>query len=156
MATLITITSPENGAEWKNDMNQNFSNLNTDLITAEVDIAQLYLNQIDATTSYKGFVKMSSAPPDPAIPISVGDNDTRLPTQSENNALLGSYGTPSSSNKFVTETDVLYTGNMLITTNQTIAWIKTFSTIPELPASDPTTANQLCRKSYVDALFTNF
>lgn len=33
---------------------------------------------------------------------------------------------------------------------QTIAGIKTFSSIPVLPASDPTTANQAARKAYVD------
>jgi len=33
---------------------------------------------------------------------------------------------------------------------ETIAGVKTFSSIPEGPASDPTTDNQLTRKSYVD------
>lgn len=33
---------------------------------------------------------------------------------------------------------------------QTVAGVKTFSSIPVLPASDPTTANQAARKSYVD------
>jgi len=39
-----------------------------------------------------------------------------------------------------------------MTGNQTVAGIKTFSSIPVLPASDPTTANQAVRKSYADAL----
>lgn len=39
-----------------------------------------------------------------------------------------------------------------LTGDQTVAGIKTFSSIPVGPASDPTTANQLTRKSYVDAL----
>lgn len=34
--------------------------------------------------------------------------------------------------------------------NQTVAGIKTFSSIPVLPASDPTTSNQAARKAYVD------
>jgi len=38
-----------------------------------------------------------------------------------------------------------------LTGNQTIAGVKTFSSIPVLPGSDPTTANQAVRKSYVDA-----
>jgi hypothetical protein len=38
-----------------------------------------------------------------------------------------------------------------LTGTQTIAGVKTFSSIPVLPASDPTTANQATRKSYVDA-----
>jgi|GEM_PF-5034880 hypothetical protein len=39
----------------------------------------------------------------------------------------------------------------LVTGNQTIAGVKTFSSIPELPASDPTTENQATRKSYVSS-----
>lgn len=156
MATITSLTSTMNGSTWRPIINTNFTNVNANLAEVESDIDQLQLNQIDATTTAKWFVKMSSAPVDAAIPISVWTNDQRIPTQDENNAMAGTYGTPSGSNKYVTETDVLYTGNMLITTNQTIAWIKTFSSIPVLPASDPTTDNQLCRKSYVDALFTNF
>lgn len=38
------------------------------------------------------------------------------------------------------------------TGNETIAGVKTFSSIPVLPSSDPTTANQAARKSYVDAI----
>lgn len=38
------------------------------------------------------------------------------------------------------------------TSDETIAGIKTFSSIPVLPASDPTTANQAARKAYVDAI----
>ncbi len=41
---------------------------------------------------------------------------------------------------------------MKLTTDQTIAGIKTFSSIPVLPASNPTTDNQAARKAYVDAL----
>jgi hypothetical protein len=36
--------------------------------------------------------------------------------------------------------------------DQTIAGVKTFSSIPIGPASDPTTANQLARKAYVDLM----
>ena len=39
-----------------------------------------------------------------------------------------------------------------LTGDQTVAGIKTFSSIPVLPASDPTTTNQATRKSYVDTL----
>jgi hypothetical protein len=59
----------------------------------------------DATTAIKGLVKMSVAPTSPTSPIAVGDNDGRVPTQGENDALIGGgyLGTPSSSNKFLTE-----------------------------------------------------
>ena len=39
-----------------------------------------------------------------------------------------------------------------LTGNETIAGVKTFSSIPVGPASDPTTSNQFTRKSYVDTL----
>jgi len=39
-----------------------------------------------------------------------------------------------------------------LTGDQTVAGKKTFSTIPELPASDPTSDNHAVRKAYVDAL----
>lgn len=39
---------------------------------------------------------------------------------------------------------------VLLTTDQTINGVKTFGSIPVLPASDPTTDNQAVRKSYVD------
>ncbi len=38
-----------------------------------------------------------------------------------------------------------------LTGNETVADIKTFSSIPVLPASDPTTDNQAVRKAYADA-----
>lgn len=46
--------------------------------------------------------------------------------------------------------DTLDAQNVKLTGDQTIAGIKTFSSIPVLPASDPTTANQATRKQYVD------
>lgn len=39
-----------------------------------------------------------------------------------------------------------------ISTNQTVAGIKTFTSIPVLPASSPTTDNQAARKKYIDDL----
>jgi len=48
--------------------------------------------------------------------------------------------------------DTLDAQNVKLTGNQTVAGVKTFSSIPVGPASDPTTANELTRKSYVDTL----
>lgn len=59
----------------------------------------------DASTTVKGISKLSSAPASPTEPIAVGTNDTRVPTQDENDALAGTSGTPSSSNKYVTNDD---------------------------------------------------
>jgi len=59
----------------------------------------------DASTTVKGITKMSVAPASAANPIAVGDNDGRVPTQDENDALAGTSGTPSTSNKYVTNDD---------------------------------------------------
>lgn len=67
----------------------------------------------DASTSTKGIGKTSVAPASPTNPIFVGDNDGRVPTQSENDALVGTSGTPSSSNKFVTNADTIGTGSVI-------------------------------------------
>jgi len=60
----------------------------------------------DASTTVKGVTKMSVAPASATEPIAVGTNDGRVPTQDENDALVGTSGTPSTSNKFVTNDDV--------------------------------------------------
>lgn len=43
----------------------------------------------DASTTVKGISRVSVAPVSATIPISVGDNDPRVPTQSENDAMVG-------------------------------------------------------------------
>lgn len=67
----------------------------------------------DASTTVKGITKMSVAPASASSPIAVGDNDGRVPTQGENDALAGTSGTPSSSNKYVTNDDTSGTGAIL-------------------------------------------
>lgn len=69
----------------------------------------------DSSTSVKGIGQVSVAPASAATPIFVGDNDPRVPTQDENNALVGTSGTPSTSNKFVTNDDTSGTGSILRT-----------------------------------------
>ena len=61
----------------------------------------------DSSTSVKGIGRISVAPVSSTIPIFVGDNDPRLPTQDENNALAGNSGTAvSTSNKLIDAADV--------------------------------------------------
>lgn len=62
-----------------------------------------------ATDSVQGIAKLSTAAASALDPIVVGDNDPRVPTQSENDAMVGTYGTPSTSNKFVTNDDTTET-----------------------------------------------
>lgn len=104
-----------------------------------------------ATTTVLGISKLSVVAADVANPIVVGDNDGRMPTTDEKAAMAGT-GTPSGANKFVTADDAALTNNVKLTGDQTVAGIKTMTSIPVLPASDPTTANQAVRKAYVDGL----
>lgn len=59
----------------------------------------------DASTTTKGVTKLSATPVSPTDPIAVGDNDPRVPTQDENDALVGTFGTPSTSNPYITKDD---------------------------------------------------
>lgn len=63
-----------------------------------------------ATNSTFGIVKLSVAAVDPNIPIALGENDGRVLTQGENDAAAGTSGTPSGSNKFVTDADTSAAG----------------------------------------------
>lgn len=55
--------------------------------------------------------------------------------------------TPMSSEDYV---DTAIATAVLLTGDQTVAGVKTFTSIPVGPAADPTTDNQFARKSYVD------
>lgn len=59
----------------------------------------------DASTTVKGISKLSYAPASASNPIAVGDNDPRVPTTGENDALVGTEWTPSGTNKYVTNDD---------------------------------------------------
>lgn len=63
-----------------------------------------------ASTTVLGIAKLSVDPAIATSPIVVETTDGRVPTQSENDALAGTSGTPSSSNKYVTNDDVSSTG----------------------------------------------
>lgn len=98
----------------------------------------------DASTTVAGKSKLSVAPASATDPIAVGDNDTRVPSQSENDALAGTSGTPSSSNKYVTADDV--------TEAKTASKIvRRDSNADVLVATTPTNADAATSKTYVDA-----
>ena len=105
----------------------------------------------DASTSVKGIAKLSVAPASPTEPIAVGTNDPRIPTADQKAALAGT-GTPSSSNKYVTANDENLTNNVKTSGDQTVGGVKTFSSLPVLPATTPTSANQAVTKKYIDDL----
>lgn len=81
----------------------------------------------DASTSTKGISKLSSAPVSPTDPIAVGDTDTRVPTQGENDALAGTSGNPSSTNKYETENDTTNGATLTAATISFTASTKTIS-----------------------------
>lgn len=63
--------------------------------------------QPDASSTVEGITKLSVDPVTSTAPIAVGDNDPRIPTQDENDALAGTSGTaPSGTNKLVDAADV--------------------------------------------------
>lgn len=97
-----------------------------------------------ATQSVNGITKLSVAAVSATDPIAVGDNDTRLPTQDENDALVGTSGTPSSSNKFITEDDVSET-------NDASSVVRRDSNSDVIVATTPTDSDAATSKTYVDS-----
>ena len=102
------------------------------------------------TIATLGISKLSVAAADPTNPIVVGDNDPRVPTQNENDALAGT-GTPNAGNPYVTANDPALTNNIKTSGNQTVGGVKTFSSLPQLGA-DPSGSNDAVRKGYIDSL----
>ena len=77
-----------------------------------------------ATNLVAGTTKLSVAAASVPNPIAVGTNDPRVPTQGENDALVGTSGTPSSSNRYITDADATATP----TANKVIRYGDTGST----------------------------
>lgn len=106
---LITLSRILNGDETiPNIIKYSSSNTFTDgksLVTKDYADGIAIAGAPDASTVTKGITLMSTAPVSPTSPIAVGDNDTRVPSQDENNALVGTSGTPSATNLFVTAND---------------------------------------------------
>jgi hypothetical protein len=102
----------------------------------------------DADASTKGITKLSVAAASPTNPISVGDNDPRVPTQNENDALVGTSGTAvSSSNKLVDNTDT--TGTGLI--QRASALTNFVSSVESFTATETITAGQSVVSRYIQA-----
>lgn len=99
----------------------------------------------DASTSLKGISKLSVAPVSAVDPIAAGTNDTRIPTQDENDALVGTSGTaPSTSNKFIDAADA--------TTTKTASKIARRDANGDiLVSTTPTSGDAAASKTYVDS-----
>ena len=72
--------------------------ISNDLTTSPLTLA-------DASNTTKGLTKLSVAPTISTEPFALGLNDGRVPTQDENDALVGTNGTPGSGNPYVTNSD---------------------------------------------------
>lgn len=101
----------------------------------------------DSSTTVKGIGRVSVTPVSAATPIFVGDNDPRVPTQAENDALQGTVGSPSNTNRYITGDDVVEAD--------------TASRIPRRRSTGditvpttPTNSTDAASKSYVDGGFT--
>ena len=107
---------------------------------------------VAATEAVYGKAKVSVAPVDADSPTFLGNNDPKVPTADENDAMAGSYGTPGSANKFCTEDNANRINNLHDTGAEGVAGIKTFSSIPVSSAGNPTTDNQIANKAYVNTM----
>lgn len=87
----------------------------------------------DASTTTKGITKMSVAPASATSPIAVGDNDGRVPTQGENDALVGDNTDIAigSGNKFVSQTGLQHNAEKYAAdAGSTDAYAITLSPVP--------------------------
>lgn len=87
----------------------------------------------DASTTTKGISTLSTAPVSPTAPIAVGDNDGRVPTQGENDALVGNNTdiAVGTSNKFVTQTGLQHSAEVYAASVAgTDTYVITLSPIP--------------------------
>jgi hypothetical protein len=60
---------------------------------------------VNASDTVIGNTRLNIAPAVPSDPVALGANSPVLPTQSQKDALSGTSGTPSGSNRYVTDTD---------------------------------------------------
>lgn len=106
---------------------------------------------VDASTTVKGISKLSVAPASATEPIAAGTNDTRIPSQDENDALAGTSGTPSSTNKYVTNDDTAENTASKLVRRKSDSNI----TVPSTPTADTDASSKLfVQNSITNALST--
>jgi len=88
----------------------------------------------DASNVQKGLTKLSIAPAVANEPVAAGTNDARIPTQDENNALVGTGGVPSSINAYVTNQDTRNTDSRTPLAHALGGALHSSSTLAELNA----------------------
>ena len=97
--TDVEITSPMDGQGLVYETaSGKFKNATTSVANADLGVA--------------GITELSVAPV--SDPIAVGDNDPRIPTTNEKDAMQGTVGSPSDSNRYVTDNDTGTTANKVL------------------------------------------
>lgn len=146
MATITSLASTDNWATSRTTINTNFTNVNTEVETASTDIDTLQGLTADATATTKWISKASVAPVSAATPIFVWDNDPRVPSQNENDAISWySWNPVSSSNKLIDFADTATTA----TADKVVRRIAAGQiTVPTTPSA----ATDAASKSYVDLM----
>lgn len=144
MTTITSLLSTDNWAVSRTTINTNFTNVNTEVETASTDIDTLQWIVVDATTTVKWLSKASVAPVSASAPIFVWDNDPRVPTQWENDALVWYSGTDvGTSNKFIDAANV----DTAATADKVVRRIAAGQiTVPTTPSASTDASS----KSYVD------
>lgn len=129
------------------DSNPNFSNFATTTLASTGYVAQIaFQGAATATNAVAGITRLSVAAANANIPIAVGDNDTRVPTAGQALALVGSFGTPGSSNKYLTQLDATNTQASSSAVVRYTATGQIFATTTPVLSTDATS------KGYVDGL----
>lgn len=105
-----TFGNKENVNTWSATQTFTIPPLSATQPTASDELAnKAYVDQVAiqgapvSATTVLGIAKISVNPASAVNPIAVGDNDPRVPTQLENDALVGDLGVPSSTNLFTTQ-----------------------------------------------------
>jgi hypothetical protein len=114
----IPATTPTTFADlWNINRSKTFPIAPVTLVTQQqmIDyVASVLGDRAYASSIILGNTYLSEDPVTPTHPIAVGDNDTRIPTQAQSDALAG-LGTPSSSNKYVTAHSVVSGAGVTVT-----------------------------------------
>ena len=162
---LLKGTDTFNSVDWAGV--NSISGIATPLQNELTKVANVeYINNIavagspDADQNTKGVTKLSLAPVQLDSPIAVGDNDTRVPTQDENDALQGTSGAPTDANRYVTSDDVsdTATASKIVRRDAegNIAGEQKVTTSQSHVVSENITAGQVCVRTIVsDSVGTN-
>ena len=166
MSTITDLESWDNWSVSRWVINTNFDNLNTDKLETSA--------YTDATIAAAGKTRLSVAPASPTVPIAVGDNDPRvptvaqvgyIPTTGQKDALVGTLGTPSTSNPYATKdtTDALDADITAVEASVAAALVtvnRTFTAWGDIEANDSVylsasgTAKQLNASAFTSTVST--